>query len=355
MMSPPLVAVILVGAFVAAAIYAAYRYKSATTPAPVPKPATAPVPVPKPAAVPVPAPKPATKLTPAPQPAPKPAPKPAPTRTALAPAPVPKPAPKPLAPAPVPKPAPKPPAPKPPAPKPAPKPAPVPRPAPSKAPELIDWPFTYSTGNKSIAPYQKLLDTYKKSIKNTHKQVATLDDVEKYWGVYRNVGGLYYILRKTDDVADKIRAYSETWRRATALVQKTRGRLTPAQVDNLDRFASIPNKHGGVVPMIESDLTLGATAGAYSSNNTLLDGKLTPVVFSLYPIKPREIPAGNTIADKRFGIIIHEMSHVACQNKACAGLINGHGGDQTVVDNALRDISAENGLKPHNPEDRVRK
>lgn len=223
---------------------------------------------------------------------------------------------------------------------------------PSKAPDLIDWPSTPS----GTTPFQKLLDAYKKSIKNTHKQVASLDDVEKYWGVYRNVGGLYYVLRKTDDVADKIRAYSETWRRAIALAKKTRGRLTPAQVDNLDRFASIPNKHGGVVPMIESDLTLGATAGAYSSNGTFLDGKLTPVVFSLYPIKPREIPAGNTLADKRFGIIIHEMSHVACQGSACSGVDKtGHGGDQTVVDGALRDISAENGLKPHNPEDRARK
>jgi hypothetical protein len=206
---------------------------------------------------------------------------------------------------------------------------------------------------------ETLLDAYKKSIKGTHKKVTSISDVEKYWGVYRNVGGdgLYYILRKTDDVPDKIRAYSETWRRATALVNKTGGRLTPVQVNNLKLFTSIPDAYGGVVPMIESDLTLGASAGAYSSNSTFVNGKLTPLVFSLYPIKPREIPVGNTLSDKRFGIIIHEMSHVACRDRVCSGMINGHGGDQAIVDNTLRDISAETGLKPYNPEDiaRVRK
>jgi hypothetical protein len=238
----------------------------------------------------------------------------------------------------------------------------VPETASASGPELLPWPshdITLSTKGReadAAAPFEKMLNLCKSTLKRTH-DIESLEDVKKNWGVYHNSistggDGLCYILRKTRDVDTKIKAYSQSWLRATVLVANATGRLTSAQEANLKLFMSIPDTYGGICPLIENDLTLASHAGAYTTPVNIGAGKWGSLVFSLYPIKPREIPAGNTIADKRFGIIIHELSHVACMGGggACSGLDKtNHGGDQTMIDNTLRDISAEIGLKPHNP------
>jgi hypothetical protein len=193
---------------------------------------------------------------------------------------------------------------------------------------------------------EKLLNSYKRAIKDTHK-LASLEDVEKHWGAYRSVdgSGLCFILRKSNDIPAKIAAYSESWARSRVLLKHSRGKITADQYQNFKTFISIPDMYGGLCPLIESDLTLGAFAGAFLT----LIPSFEPVIFSYYPVPKGEIPPGNTLADKRFGIVLHELSHVACSEQDCKGMEAGHGGGQTVVENVLRDISAKFGLKPHNP------
>jgi hypothetical protein len=208
---------------------------------------------------------------------------------------------------------------------------------------LVKWP----TAN--VSPFEKAVNVYKNIINNTHKKINTISDVEKYWGVYSNGAGLFYIIRKTGDVNEKVKSYSRSWSLGTKLSKNLAGKVSPVQERNIKDYFNIPNKYGGICPFVESDLELGARAGAYASA-TVIGNVPTTLVFSLYPIRPNEIPAGNTIADKRFGIFIHELSHVACLSGACTGLDNtGHGGQQVTIDDKLRDISAEMGLKPHNP------
>ena len=208
---------------------------------------------------------------------------------------------------------------------------------------LVKWP----TVNGS--PFDVAVNVYKNIILRTHKKINTLSDVEKYWGVYSNGTGRFYIIRKTGDINDKVKSYSRSWSLGTKLSKNLSGKMSQTQERNIKNYFDIPNKHGGICPFAESDLGLGARAGAYASA-TAIGNVPTTLVFSLYPIRPNEIPAGNTIADKRFGIFIHELSHVACLSGACTGLDNtGHGGQQVTIDEKLRDISAEIGLKPHNP------
>ena len=207
----------------------------------------------------------------------------------------------------------------------------------------VKWP----TANAS--PFERAANVYKNIINNTHKGVHTSADVEKYWGIYSNGAGLFYIIRKTGDVNEKVKSYSRSWGRGKKLSMNLSGKVSQTQERNVKNYFNIPNKYGGICPFVESDLGLGAQSGAYASP-TWIGNENTTLVFSLYPIRPNEIPAGNTIADKRFGIFIHELSHVACLSGACTGLDNtGHGGQQVTIDDTFRDICARLGLKPHNP------
>ena len=207
----------------------------------------------------------------------------------------------------------------------------------------VKWP----TANAS--PFERAANVYKNIINNTHKGVHTSADVEKYWGIYSNGAGLFYIIRKTGDVNEKVKSYSRSWGRGKKLSMNLSGKVSQTQERNVKNYFNIPNKYGGICPFVESDLGLGAQSGAYASP-TWIGNENTTLVFSLYPIRPNEIPAGNTIADKRFGIFIHELSHVACLSGACTGLDNtGHGGQQVTNDDTFRDICARLGLKPHNP------
>ncbi len=208
---------------------------------------------------------------------------------------------------------------------------------------LVKWP----TAN--VSPFEKAVSVYKNIINNTHKLIHTMADVEKHWGIYSNGAGLYYIVRKTGDVNEKVKSYTRSWKHGVTMSRNLSGKVSPSQEKNVKDYFNIPNKYGGICPLVESDLDLGARAGAYASA-TVIGNVPTTLVFSLYPIRPNEIPAGNTVADKRFGIFIHELSHVACLSGACTGLDNtGHGGQQQALDDKFRDICARIGLKPHNP------
>lgn len=208
---------------------------------------------------------------------------------------------------------------------------------------LIKWP----TAN--VSPFERAVNVYKDVINNTHKSVNTIADVEKNWGIYSNGAGLYFIIRKTGDINEKVKSYSRSWSLGIKLSRNLSGQVSQVQERNVKNYFNIPNKYGGICPFVESDLGLGARAGAYASA-IWIGNENTTLVFSLYPIRPNEIPAGNTIADKRFGIFIHELSHVACLSGACTGLDNtGHGGQQVTIEDKFRDICARLGLKPHNP------
>jgi hypothetical protein len=236
----------------------------------------------------------------------------------------------------------KPPAPKPPVPKP-----PTPKPSAPKPPtptlKQVPWPSA-----SDMSPFGQAVNIYKKRIRETHSKANTPSDVEKYWGIYK-IDDLYFIIRKSGNISEKLKSYLRSWTHGVKLSNRIHGRVSAAQENNIKKYFATPGKYGGITPFIESDLDLGAHAGAYAAPAKIGNDEVT-VVFSLYPIRPNEIPAGNTIADKRFGIFIHELSHVGCGSGACSGLDKtGHGGEQVVIDNTLRDISAKTGLKPLNP------
>lgn len=221
---------------------------------------------------------------------------------------------------------------------------------PASTANLLPWPTSQIPGG----PGQLLLTAYKNNILRIHsknKSLKTIADVEKIWGLYRNPhNGLYEILVMSADVPAKQAASAETWRRTKLmidLVAKTTN-LPQKFVKKLQEFASIPNRYGGLSPISECDETIGAGAGAMASNPTFKGGNISHVL-TLWRVPPRDVEPGETMADKRFGIIIHEMSHAAC-HAGCAGLDGGgHCGEQKVVEDALRKVCAKRGLKRQLP------
>ena len=360
--------------------------QSKPAPSPAPEPAPSPVPASKPDSKPsmpnlvppmpnipsLPTPKPAPKPVP-PQPTPKPVPKPAPKSVPIRP--TPNPAPQPMPPRPMPTPAPKP-APQPVPPRPMPTPAPKPAPVCALPPEkkrvpcpqgyawdtyeskclkkfsspfylkIVPWPSQGDTSDLA-----RMLNNIINCIKITHH--APNVDPRAQWAIYHNSvefggDGFLYVLLRTGDIKAKLASYAESWRRATILINNTAKKLPDNRVGNLMKFLSVPNRYGGVVPLVESGWPdYKPRSGAFTYTTTFDNCRMS-TIFSLYSMQ-RPTP-GQTISDKRFGIVIHELSHVACLNSkkiACEGLDKtSHGGDQVITDNMLRDIAAAKGLKP---------
>lgn len=222
---------------------------------------------------------------------------------------------------------------------------------PASTANLVPWPTSQIPGG----PGQLLLTAYKNNILRIHsknnKNLKTIADVEKIWGLYRNPhSGLYEILVMSADVPIKQAASAETWRRTRLMVDLVSKTTLPKKfVKKLQDFVNIPKIYGGLSPISECDSTLGSNAGALASSLAFKGGKI-PHVFTLWRVPPRDVAPGETMADKRFGIIVHEMTHVICHDQNCAGLDDtGHCGDQQMVEDVLRRVCAKHGLKPPLP------
>ena len=218
---------------------------------------------------------------------------------------------------------------------------------PASTANLVPWPTAQIPGG----PGQLLLTAYKQQILYSHKgaTIKTMADIEKYWGLYRNPhNGLYEILVMSADVPAKQAASAETWRRTKLMIDLVAKTNLPQKfVKKLQDFAAIPKKFGGLSPITECEPTIGrpGQAGAYA-NSVVVRGEKVPHVSTLWRVPKRDVAPGDTMADKRFGIIIHETTHVACGNKNCIGLDGtGHCGEFQVVEVALRKVCAKHGLK----------
>ena len=213
----------------------------------------------------------------------------------------------------------------------------------TKSPRAIkvNWPQKSDT-----TPRAQMLLTIQSILKTLHKKSL---DVSKEWGIYHNPveyggNGLCFVIRNTGNIQEKVKSYTEVWRRGSILNSNIAG-ISLKQKANINYYFSIPYRYGGICPLVETALDLEPGGGAFAAYRKIR-GCLTTIVFSMYPILQWQITPGQTIMDKRFGVFLHELSHVGCNVNSCSSLVKGHGGEQLTIDNAIRDISAKLGLKP---------